>query len=81
MAEEPKRRYQVRLTDEQFWHLFDSFGDHPHRGESGTLVDVKSVGGAPMGEVELDSCPHGVSGCFVDKGNIRTLSADEDPLG
>lgn len=47
---------------------------HPHYGETGVLTGkVIQVFSKKMGEVILDNCKHGTSGCFVEPGQIREL--------
>jgi hypothetical protein len=55
-------------------------GDHPHRGESGTVRDDKPMRFG-MWEIDLDPGPGigGASGCFSGPENLRPLPADEDP--
>lgn len=52
-------------------------GDHPHRGETGTVRDdlAQHFG---MWQIDLD--PGGTTnGCFADQANLRLLRVDEDP--
>lgn len=52
-------------------------GDHPHRGESGTVRDDLPMKFG-MWNVDLDNCAHGASGCFAGRENLRALPGDED---
>lgn len=56
-------------------------GDHPHRGESGTVRDDMPMRFG-MWQVELDM-PNSTmtEGCFVGPENLRALPAEEDPRG
>ena len=53
-------------------------GDHPHRGESGTLTVDAGLMRAGMLPVKLDACAHGTDACYVAPEHIRDLPADED---
>ena len=51
-------------------------GDHPHRGESGTVRDDKPMR-LDMWQVDLD--PGSTTrGCFAGAENLRPLSPEED---
>jgi hypothetical protein len=50
-------------------------GNHPHRGESGTVRDDLPMK-MGMWQVDLDDG----SGCFAGPENLRSLSPDEDPI-
>lgn len=52
-------------------------GDHPHRGETGTVRDDLPM---RMGMYEVDLDPgHGADACFADSANLRVLAPEEDP--
>jgi 4-hydroxy-L-threonine phosphate dehydrogenase PdxA len=53
-------------------------GDHPHRGESGTVRDEEPMR-LGMWLIDLDGSSSGASGCFAGPKNLRPLPADEDP--
>jgi hypothetical protein len=53
-------------------------GDHPHRGESGTVRDDLPMK-LGMWRVELDACAHGSEACFAGPESLRALSGSEDP--
>jgi hypothetical protein len=53
-------------------------GDHPHRGEPGTVLDHKPMV-AGMWEIELDSHNLGARGCYAPPENLRPLTCLEDP--
>lgn len=53
-------------------------GDHPHRGESGTVRDDLPMR-LGMWEVDLDGSY--VGGCFAGQENLRPLRPEEDPHG
>lgn len=53
-------------------------GDHPHRGEPGTVRDDKPMV-AGMWEIELDSHNLGARGCYAAPEHLRPLSKEEDP--
>jgi hypothetical protein len=63
----PKRR-RVRIV-----------GDHPHRGESGTLtIDPAELrqGCCRWNSTRVE---HGADGCYVRPGDFRPLARSEDP--
>jgi hypothetical protein len=46
--------------------------EHPHYPESGELTgEVIMLLGTPMAKLRLDSCRHGVDGCFIKKGQVQ----------
>ena len=53
-------------------------GDHPHRGETGTVRDDKPMK-MGMWEIDLDPESRGVNGCFAGPENLRSLDPSEDP--
>ncbi len=55
--------------------------EHPHYGECGVFSGkiIKRLG-KTMGEVRLDNCPHGISGCFVSQGQIEVIEIDATSL-
>lgn len=54
---------------------------HPHRGEigrfTGKVITFAWAGGSTMAEVQLEHCKHGTDGCFVAKGDVREVDADD----
>lgn len=52
-------------------------GDHPHRGETGTVRDELPMK-LGMWLVDLDDT-RTASGCYASRENLRPLPADEDP--
>jgi hypothetical protein len=56
-------------------------GDHPHRGESGTVRDDLPMRFG-MWEVELDMPNTTMTeGCFAGPEHLRALRPEEDPGG
>jgi hypothetical protein len=53
-------------------------GDHPHRGESGTVRDDLPMK-LGMWQVDLDDSHIGATGCFAGPEHLRSLPAREDP--
>lgn len=52
-------------------------GDHPHRGETGTVRDDLPM---RMGMWQVDLDPNSsTAGCFAELLNLRPLDSDEDP--
>lgn len=64
---QPDRSKRVRIV-----------GDHPHRGETGTVLDHKPKA-AGMWEIELDSHNLGARGCYALPEDLAPLPAREDP--
>lgn len=52
-------------------------GDHPHRGESGSVCDDLPMR-MGMWQIELDP-GKGTDGCFAGPENLRPLPPEEDP--
>lgn len=53
-------------------------GDHPHAGETGTIIEVKVTAfGVPGFVVKLEDCPHGIEECFVFKAaNLQSVKTE-----
>ena len=52
--------------------------NHPHTGEFGTIEilepdDSIKLNWLHMALVKLENCPHGVSECFVQKGDVKVV--------
>jgi hypothetical protein len=57
-------------------------GDHPHRGESGTILEGSAVrvAGFFMFKVWLDDTTT-AEACYAEPRQLRPLPRDEDPDG
>lgn len=54
-------------------------GDHPHRGEAGTVRDDLPT---KMGMWRIDLDPNALTeACYAGPEHLRALSRDEDPHG
>jgi len=51
---------------------------HPHFEEygrfTGKIITMRFGDGKQMAEVELENCRHGVSSCFVSKGDVKQVA-------
>lgn len=52
---------------------------HPHFKEVGRFTGkiITFPWGKDMAEVELDNCSHGTNACFVSKGDVKILAANQ----
>ncbi len=55
-------------------------GNHPHKGETGSINPKGEATMFGMLLVDLDDCPHWVEACYASPENLRPLPASEDPL-
>lgn len=61
---DPKAPMLVRITDP----------NHPHYPEHGKLTgSIIRVCGKLMAELKLDCCAHGISGCYVESGQVEII--------
>jgi hypothetical protein len=52
-------------------------GNHPHTGETGTVIAFENTGVGPGFRVNLDNCPHGTEACFVFKAEHLLVKGGE----